>query len=181
MNATNAAKPARAATAYIRALHENALRQAQSHVELAAGETLMAKRVERISGWSIAQQLEHLAMVNAGILKRIDDGVKMPAAEVRGRVSLIGCVVLWAGKLPRGRKAPEKTLPQNIPIAEVRARLIAVRDELAALETRLGEIEAAPGRTAHPVLGMFKGVHWLRFIPIHNNHHEKIIREISNA
>jgi hypothetical protein len=171
-----------AATPYIRALHENVLQQADAHLALAADDALLAKKAERVSRWSIAQQLEHLSIVNAGIIKRIKDGVNMSGdAKPSGRVSLVGCIVLWIGKIPRGANAPETTLPQNISANEIRARLKAIRDAVADLEPRLAEIEAAPGRTAHPVLGMFKGVHWLRFIPIHNNHHQKIIHEIRNA
>jgi hypothetical protein len=166
----------------LRAAFERALKQSAAHVALANDDAMLTKKAERVSKWTIAQHLEHIALVNQGILSRIETAAAAPTEQGSGRVSLLGCIVLWTGTIPRGRgTAPEATVPQAGTPAEIRQKIAAMRENVAALEAKLGTLEAATGRSPHPALGMFTAAHWVRFIPIHNHHHDKIIDEIRRA
>ncbi len=66
-----------------------------------------------VSEWSVKDHLEHLSIVNGGVvswIERVRDGD--PELDSGGGPSLAGRLVLLVGAFPRGRgKAPERTLP----------------------------------------------------------------------
>lgn len=166
----------------LRSAYDRALKQADAHVAAAADDAWLAQKKERISHWNVAQHLEHIALVNQGIVKRVHEALDAAPENSRGRVSLLGCVVLWTGSIPRGRgKAPEPTVPQVVSFDDVRKKLAEARQTLVALDAKLSAIADARGRSPHPALGMFTAAHWVRFIPIHTHHHDKILNEIRNA
>ena len=81
-------EPARPASAGMRRSYARVLRQAALMVELAGGpEAELAARAPAVSGWSVAEQLEHLLLVDRGVLKLmgriLDDPRPMPKAAVR--------------------------------------------------------------------------------------------------
>ncbi len=166
----------------LRAAYDRALTQSNANLALAADDALLTKKVDRISHWTVAQHLEHIALVNLGIITRVHEALKTTPENSSGRVSLLGCVVLWTGTIPRGRgKAPVPTMPQLTSFEDVRKKLTAARETLVALEAQLPEVQTARGRSPHPALGMFTAAHWVRFIPIHTHHHDKIVHEIRHA
>ena len=97
-------EPVRPASAGMRHVHARVLRQAALMAELAGGpEAELGARAPAVSGWSVAEQLEHLMLVDRGVLKLmghiLDDPRPMPEAAI----NLAGRVVLLAGFIPRGR------------------------------------------------------------------------------
>src|SRR5260370_41616281 len=63
---------ARPASAAMRRLHARVLRQTALMAELARGpEAELAARAPAVSGWSVAEQLEHLVLVDRAVLKSV--------------------------------------------------------------------------------------------------------------
>src|ERR1700681_1679695 len=148
-------EPARPASAAMRRSHARVLRQAALMAELAGGpEAELAARAPAVSGWSVAEQLEHLLLVDRGVLKLmghiLDDPRPMPEAEI----NLVGRAVLLAGFIPRGRaQAPAAHRPTAAPAAAVRAGISEIDRGLRQLAPRLGELERSAGRGRHPRFG----------------------------
>ncbi len=162
-------------------LYQRVLQQATDTATLAAcGDETHALRVERVSQWSVGQQLEHLAVVNLRITgKAMAEALKVPPQHAHTSIALLGRAVLWTGYIPRGRgKAPEFSVPAAATPQSVRELVERYRDSVRALEPRLSEVEASAGRWPHPVLGTFSALQWLHFIEVHTRHHLKIVRDI---
>src|SRR5437588_3795644 len=168
---------ARPASAGMRGLHAHVLRQAALMAELARGpEAELAAQAPAVSGWSVAEQLEHLLLVDRGVVKLIghilDDPRPMPAAGI----NLEGRLVLLAGYIPRGRaQAPAPHLPTPSPAAAVRAGIPEIDRRLRDLALRLGDLERSAGRARHPRFGGLDGRQWMRFLAVHHHHHLKIV------
>lgn len=134
-----------------------------------------------VSGWSAAQHLEHLAKVNGRTFKglRLLAEGKMP--PVQGRVNLLGWLLLWMGRLPRGRaQAPAFSHPSADLSREELARSLARnRQAMAALEPFLSLLPHLEGRMPHQIFGMLDARQWLRFVRVHSAHHLRIIRDVA--
>lgn len=137
------------------------------------------RRVPSISGWSVAEHVEHLARAHGAIFARLiqltepDD----PTSS-GGRVTLLGLVVLLVGRIPRGRgKAPAPSQPIGGG-GDARAQLEAARVQLEQLADRTDRLAASRGRFGHPYFGRLHPRQWLRFAEIHADHHLRIAREI---
>jgi hypothetical protein len=173
----------RPASAGLRRVHAQALRQLALMAELAQGPAPeLAARATAVSGWSVAEQLEHLVLVDRAVLKgvgRILDDPRPPAAP---GINLVGRVVLGTGFMPRGRA---RTAPAFQPAAlgqeALRAAILEIDREMRALRPRLGELERAAGRSRHMVFGGLSGRQWLRFLTVHHHHHLKIVRDVRRA
>jgi len=154
------------------------MNHADEMLTLASSDSTLATK-SQVSGWSIGQHLEHLALVNFHLAQRIVDALKTPPQNADQRPKLRSYIIFWFGYIPRGKaQAPTAVVPQGITADALRLKLKENRDALAAFEKRLAEFETSRGRTPHPFLGMFTAIQWLRFIGVHNHHHLKIIRAI---
>src|SRR5690242_1752436 len=108
----------------LQSTYDHALKQADAHAAIAADDALLAKKAAGVSHWTVAHHLEHMALANLGIFQRVNEALAATPENSRGRVSLQGCVVLWTGKIPRGRaKAPELTVPHVASFDAVRAKV----------------------------------------------------------
>lgn len=139
---------------------------------------LLALRVERVSHWSIGQQVDH-------ILKVLDAGQRMFATsspELPRGMNLTGHLLLTLGWIPRGvGKSPKGVLPATeIPddLAERAARL-----RRAFCETPLSAALLADPKPVfpHPYFGGLTALQGLRFLGIHTAHHLKIVADIRRA
>lgn len=163
-----------------------------------------AVRAPSVSGWSVAEHLEHLLRADRWIVGWIESavaegasepgrersggdasesvGTKPEGVELGGKPSAAGYAVLSTGFIPRGRgRAPRLSRPSGLSTAEIRAGLREVLTRVDTLEPRLGEIDAVALTLPHPMLGRFTPARWLRFADIHHAHHAKIIRDILAA
>src|SRR5579864_3795534 len=128
MTAATAEGP-RPASAGLRRVHAQLLRQLALMAELARGpEAELAARAPAVSGWSVAEQLEHLVLVDRSVLKGVrrllDDAhgqwarpaqPAQPAQQAQPAppgINLLGRIVLGTGFIPRGRA---RTLPPFQP------------------------------------------------------------------
>ncbi len=143
---------------------------------------------EAVSAWSVAQQLEHLLLVERSVLAQIHRLLDARQLPPLAGINLLGRTVLATGFMPRGvAKAPGGSLPAA---AAARAAAAATEQQgeverrIAALAPRLDELQRtgrAGLRLAHPRFGGLDGPQWLRFLGIHTHHHLKIVRDIRRA
>jgi hypothetical protein len=167
----------------LRRVHEKLERQIGGLAELAAGPPqVLQSRAEAVSGWSVAEHLEHLVRIDNGILDRIDRlaaGTAEPPSKPVPPLNLIGRLILLCGLIPRGRgKAPEAVRPQGMEVAELRAGIAGLGERFHSLGPRLPELAALQGTFRHPYFGGLSPVQWLRFMDIHHHHHLKIVRDV---
>lgn len=134
-------------------------------------------RVERVSGWSVAEQVDHVLKVVTAQLARLDERRPPPKG-----INLAGRIVLGIGRIPRGvGKSP----------APVRGEARSRSELLAALGAARGRLERMAGDAAlwnerrplagHPYFGGLTPRQVLRFLEIHTDHHLRIVAEIRRA
>lgn len=139
-----------------------------------------------VSAWSVAQHLEHLYRTDrmtVDWLQRIAAGEDQdPTSDGAGGPTVIGWVVLFLGRIPRGRgRALDGTEPGDPSCQEVAGGFDEVGHALRALEDDIDVLEASGSRRKHPVFGALSVAQWLRFARIHHDHHHRIIRDILAA
>jgi hypothetical protein len=161
------------------ALFDGAAKQLESVAwKCALDDRQIKQRNPAVSGWSILEHLDHLTIVNAAILGRINALLAEPAAP-SGGINEIGVKIFAAGEIPRGMgKSPEFALPKTASSEAVHGRAKEATAAMRKFEIRLSEIEKSQGRAPHPVIGSLTPLEWLRFMEIHTRHHLKIVREI---
>lgn len=133
------------------------------------------------SGWSVAQQLDHLLRAGGGMLKAASVIVEgRPGLAREGGPNPVGRRILASGEFPRGvGKAPASTRPKDAPDPEqLRHSLERVRSRHHELGTRVGSLAQHAGRIDHPYFGPLGADHWLRVARLHSEHHLAIIEDI---
>jgi len=131
-----------------------------------------------VSAWTPGKHIEHAMLAGESVyrvaqLLSTGDGEK-PKLRLIGRVSI---AFNW---IPRGKgKAPDVTQPGDLTIEELRSRLEILRKSFASLDAE--KLASCKVGRAHPVFGVLGPRDWLRFMPVHNHHHVKIVRDVWNA
>lgn len=136
--------------------------------------------VPSVSAWSPGAHLHHLSAINAQVLGSLVRAIEGDEVlTTGGSPTWIGRLLLAIGRLPRGRaRAPKRFHPPDDLTPEgVAEGLAEARRSLEALGSRLDRLAALDGRMAHPLLGHFDAVEWLRFARIHTAHHLRIARD----
>jgi len=152
-------------------------------IEQASDPALCGASAPAVSKWNVKDHLEHLSIANGGIVSWIERACEGdPELDTGGRPRLIGRIVLLFGAFPRGRgKAPERTLPKDTTAEELVTKFRGVRERVQALEGSFAQLQASSATRNHFVFGDLDAVQWIRFTVIHNNHHQKIIRDVLGA
>ena len=142
----------------------------------------LAWKAEGVSGWSIGEQLEHILLTDAFILRQIDQLDPEVLRRGKPKPSFWGWVVLLLGFRQRGvAQSPEQVVPRN-PSAEHLAELFADIDQsLSRLEDKIETTDLTTWIYTHPRLGDFSAQQWLRFCEVHHQHHHRIIADIHQA
>jgi hypothetical protein len=141
--------------------------------------TALDLRVEKVSLWSVRQQVDHTLKVLALGLRAFDG--QLPPLS-RG-INLLGRALLAVGWLPRGRgRSPKSVLPTETSTetlaAEIR-RLRAVYSEPALAEHPIfGDPTPI---VPHPYFGGLTAAQGIRMLAAHTWHHQKIVRDIRRA
>jgi len=135
-----------------------------------------------VSGWTIGQQLMHLALACELSLKNVRSLVAGRGRLVRpcGETSDAARQVLGRGRFPRGvAEAPRfVTPPDRIDLDLARTFAREIRPALEALAADWTAVDAAPACVPHQILGDLNAGQWLRFARAHTAHHLLIVREI---
>ncbi len=160
--------------------HAALLTSLDLEIQQASDPTVYEASVPTVSRWSVKDHLEHLSITNGGIvswIERAGDGD--PSLDTGGRPSLVGWIVLLAGAFPRGRgKAPERTRPEGTSAEELAARFREIRGRVVGLTGSIERLQASGATRSHFAFGNLNPAQWLRFAVIHNDHHQKIIRDV---
>lgn len=157
--------------------YHHILRQLDTLATLADQPDVLALRAP-CSGWSVGQHVEHLARVGQSVLEGI---AALDEHAPRGPgIKPIGRVILLFGRIPRGKgKAPEPARPgDDVDPAVLGTALDEFKMTLEQLEGQLGALEAQRAVRPHPYFGGLRPAQWLRFIEIHQDHHQRIIDDI---
>ena len=149
---------------------------------IAADEVALAARAERVSHWSVGEQLEHLAITSVQVVGLLGKLEGEPARDAERTAHPVGRLLLALNWIPRGvGKAPEFTRPQGVQPARLREQLGELAAALEQFGAKLPSLCAARGRFRHPRFGWLDLGQWLRFLEVHQHHHLKIVAEISRA
>lgn len=136
-----------------------------------------------VSQWSVKDHLEHLTIANKGITSWIERALEGdPELDSGGSPTLVGRIVLLVGAIPRGRaKAPERVVPKGTTAEELLADSYRLRERVEALGSSLSRLQAATATRNHFAFGDLNAAQWLRFMVIHDHHHQKIVRDVLAA
>jgi len=150
---------------------------AQARLDDAAG---LHTAVPRVSAWSPAEHLHHAALVNTAIFERMRQWLAGDLAGQDGSPTLGGHLVLWLGRLPRGRgRSPAAFQPEGTSDLEtLEAAFRQSKDTMEAVLPDRGALRQCTGGLPHPALGVLTAPQWLRFARIHAEHHLTIVRDI---
>ncbi len=132
--------------------------------------------------WSPADCVEHLAIVEAELLRRIQELAKGPAAPEEILAATPGKEDVIMKLVPaRGRKvtAPEGARPANrFPnTEELRAHFTEVRDR-TILYVRTTKDPVRQRAFDHIVFGPLDGYQWIIFCGAHTERHRKQLEEV---
>ena len=171
-----------ASSASVRRSHRGVLSELDQVLELARDDASCRRICPAESGWSVQQHIEHLLLTDAAIAEGLENGLASPEPAGKGGPTAVGHVILWTGRIPRGRaQAPDFVEPQGVERELIVAGFVETRARLEALGARLEELRRLDATIAHPILGEFTAARWLRFAHVHHQHHRRIIDDILDA
>ena len=139
---------------------------------------LLDLRIERISLWSIGQQVDHmLKVLEAGV--RFLEGQREPLP--RG-MNLYGRLALALRWFPRGiGKSPKGVRPGDFTAAGLAERASRLRKVFCDRPLPAAVLADARPVFPHPYYGGLTAVQGVRFLEIHTHHHLKIVADIRRA
>ena len=129
--------------------------------------------------WSYAEVYAHITSANLMSIKGLEIAGNNKAEEVLGRVDWRVALILWAGRLPGGRKVPKRLLDAIVKMSKAEAL-----EKIQLVQSRLEEVyplvlKASPTqKIKHPRMGYLNSAQWLRFMEIHTYHHLKQLDRI---
>jgi uncharacterized damage-inducible protein DinB len=131
--------------------------------------------------WSVAEVLEHLALVERRITELLA-AAALKAREDGGAPSVSGSIVGSIKLRDRSRRieARESNLPsRGLDSDAALAQLDAARDALLALVDDAQRVDLSTAVYPHPIFGELNGYQWLAFIGGHELRHTDQIHDIA--
>ena len=138
-------------------------------------------------GWSVAEILEHLRMVEAGvarlITKRVGQAREAGLGEERSTDSVLPTFERHSARLESAvLEAPATVHPRaNIDISEAVEGLESSREALRAAAVSANGLSIGEIKHTHPVLGEIDLYQWLIFVGQHEGRHRKQIERTLNS
>ena len=132
-------------------------------------------------GWSVAEILDHLRMVEAGvarlITKRVGQAREAGLGEEKSTDSVLPTFEPHRSKLASAvLQSPATVLPRaNIDISEAVEGLEGSREALRAAAVSANGLSIGEIKHTHPVLGELDLYQWLVFVGEHEGRHRKQI------
>lgn len=136
--------------------------------------------------WSVAQIVEHVAIVNGGALRicaKLLGKAEAAGKSNDGSVS-ISNEFLSAGSSAADQKlqAPEMVQPvNNIPISDSVAKLDEQQAQYADLKAKFDTVDGVDAKFPHPYFGDLSAQEWLVLSGAHEIRHLKQIRRVLAA
>lgn len=136
--------------------------------------------------WSVAQIVEHVAIVNGGafrICSKLLGKGEAAGKSNDGSVS-ISSEFIEAGSSAIGQKleAPEMVWPiNNVPIADSIAKLDEQQVQYAELKVKFETFDGVDAKFPHPYFGDLSAQEWLVLSGAHEIRHLKQIRRVLEA
>jgi hypothetical protein len=137
--------------------------------------------------WSVAEIVDHLSMVEAGIArliaKRADRAREAGLGEEKSTESVLTSFDQQRGALERAvLQAPATVLPRpNIEIEEAVKGLETSREALRAAVLGANGLALGEIKHTHPLLGELDLYQWLIFLGQHEGRHRKQIERTLNS
>jgi hypothetical protein len=138
-------------------------------------------------GWSVAEILEHLRMVEAGvarlITKRVGQAREAGLGEERSTESVLPTFEHHSARLDSAvLEAPATVHPRaNVDISEAVEGLESSREALRAAAVSANGLSIGEIKHTHPVLGEIDLYQWLIFVGQHEGRHRKQIERTLNS
>jgi DinB superfamily len=138
-------------------------------------------------GWSVAEILEHLRMVESGvarlITKRVGQAREAGLGEERSTDSVLPTFEQYRARLDGALlEAPATLHPRaNIDISEAVEGLESSREALRAAAVSANGLSIGEIKHTHPVLGEIDLYQWLIFVGQHEGRHRKQIERTLNS
>ena len=138
-------------------------------------------------GWSVAEILEHLRMVEAGvarlITKRVGQAREAGLGEERSTESVLPSFDRHSARLDNAvMEAPATVHPRpNIDINEAVEGLESSREALRAAAVSANGLSIGEIKHTHPILGELDLYQWLIFVGQHEGRHKKQIERTLNS
>jgi DinB superfamily len=138
-------------------------------------------------GWSVAEILEHLRMVEAGvarlITKRVGQAREAGLGEERSTESVLPTFEQHSARLDSAvLEAPATVHPRaNVDISEAVEGLESSREALRAAAVSANGLSIGEIKHTHPVLGEIDLYQWLIFVGQHEGRHRKQIERTLNS
>ena len=138
------------------------------------------QRQEKISAWSVGQQLDHLLLADQLNLKAVRMLGMGRGQESSDGLNEAGLLVFTSGIIPLGKStAPDFVIPREDPgadaLEQLRQDVLGGWQEVAP---RLDEIDSRGLVLTHHAVGELGAWQWLRFARIHTQHHRNIAERI---
>lgn len=136
--------------------------------------------------WSVAQIVEHVAIVNGGALRICAKllGKGEAAGKTNDGSVFISPEFIEAASSAVGQKleAPEMVQPiNNVPIADSIAKLDELQGQYAELRPKFESVDGVEAKFPHPYFGDLSAQEWLVLSGAHEIRHLKQIRRVLAA
>jgi hypothetical protein len=148
-------------------------------LELARDPQRSQASAPKISGWSVAQHLEHLATADSMILQGLHQAAAGEGSTSEAGPTAVGRVILFLGVIPRGKgQAPQETRPTGLKSDAIAAELERVGASAKDLQSVSDNLRRSTARARHFAFGFLNAYQWIRVGHIHHLHHRRIITDI---
>jgi DinB superfamily len=126
--------------------------------------------------WTIAENVEHISIVNNGFLRLTYKLLKQAEADpkpAREDLQMPPLTLTVSGELKEGKmEAPETVRPKgDVPIAQSVIKNQQAIDDLFKLKPRLDPIDLSELNWPHPLLGQLNLYQWLLLLGEHVERH----------
>jgi len=138
-------------------------------------------------GWSVAEILEHLTMVESGvarlITKRVGRAREAGLGEEKSTESVLASFNQHSARLDTAvMQAPATVQPRiNVDISEALEGLESSREALRAAAVAATGLSLGEIKHTHPLLGELDLYQWLIFVGQHEGRHKKQIERTLNS
>ena len=135
--------------------------------------------------WSVAQNLEHLALIEGGVGRLISNLMKQAAATGTHETetsTVLDSLAKWnPARASQPLPAPDAMLPkEGITVDEALVRLSASRARLLSVLPTASGLPLASVHAPHAFLGAINGYQWILLIAEHERRHTRQIEALAS-